>query len=413
VATSADDARASLGVRLRDIRRDAGLSGTQLAELCGWLSSKVSKIEHGKQTPSEDDLRAWCENCRALPDLPDLIAAVRSIETQFAEWRRIIRSGIRRRQQASATVYERTRLFRIYEPAVVPGLLQTHDYAVAVLSTSINFFRVPDDAKDSATARLDRQRVLTHGDRHFHMLLGEQALRTNVGGAEVMTAQLEHLLAVLKLPRLRLGVIPIDAPYRVPLNNGFWLMDESLVQFDTYSAELSLIRPDEINLYSRAFERLAALAVYGTEARGIISTALARLDPGKSSSKTEQTPLPGLARSGSLESRARAVTGCGGRGDTVRPVSPDRPTMQGSIMATKSKKEVGRDEQGRWQPGCMTHAELVSALRSETGERREALVREAHSRMGHRTYPRFPSDLDLGSREDRVWAIVIESGGKE
>jgi hypothetical protein len=76
------------------------------------------------------------------------------------------------------------------------------------------------DAEESATARLERQRVLTHGDRHFHMLLGEQALRTNVGGAEVMAAQLEHLLAVLKLPRLRLGVIPIDAPYRVPLNNG-------------------------------------------------------------------------------------------------------------------------------------------------------------------------------------------------
>jgi hypothetical protein len=82
-------------------------------------------------------------------------------------------------------------------------------------------------------------------------------------------------------------------------------------------------------------------------------------------------------------------------------------------MATRSKKEVGRDEQGGWQPGCMTHAELVSALRSETGERREALVREAHSRMGQRTYPRFPPDLELGSREGRVWAIVIESGGKE
>jgi hypothetical protein len=87
--------------------------------------------------------------------------------------------------------------------------------------------------------------------------------------------------------------------------------------------------------------------------------------------------------------------------------------MQGSIMATKSKREVGKDDQGRWKPGHMTHAELVGALRSETGERREELVREAHSRMGHRTYPRFPADLNLGSREDRVWAIVIESGGKE
>ncbi|HUN30389.1 MAG TPA: hypothetical protein VMU95_00100 [Trebonia sp.] len=82
-------------------------------------------------------------------------------------------------------------------------------------------------------------------------------------------------------------------------------------------------------------------------------------------------------------------------------------------MTTRSKREVGKDDEGRWKPGHMTHAELVSALRSETGERHEALVREAHSRMASRTYPQFPADLNLGSREDRVWAIAIESGGTE
>jgi len=172
LTTSADQALASLGIRLRDVRRDAGLSATALAHLSGWLPSKVSKIEHGKQTPSEEDLRIWCEHCQVLDQLPDLIAAARSIETQFAEWRRIMRGGTRRRQQASAAVYERARVFRIYEPAVVPGLLQTREYAVAVLSTFIDFVRVPDDAEEGAAARLERQRVLTHGDRHFHMVLG-------------------------------------------------------------------------------------------------------------------------------------------------------------------------------------------------------------------------------------------------
>jgi hypothetical protein len=277
LTTSADQARAAPGVSPRAQPRDAGGGGGQLAPLAGWLSSKVSKIEHGKQTPSEDDLRVWCEHCRALDELPDLIAAVRSIETQFVEWRRIMRSGTRRRQQASASAYERARLFRIYEPAVVPGLLQTREYAVAVLSSFIDFVRVPDDAEEGATARLERQRVLTHGDRRFHMVLGQQALHTNVGGAEVMAGQLEHLLAALRLPRMRLGIIPFDAPYRVPLNNGFWILDETLVQFDTYSAELSLVRLDEIALYGRAFERLAALAVYGAEARAILTRTLGRL----------------------------------------------------------------------------------------------------------------------------------------
>lgn len=296
MTTSADQARASLGILLRDIRRDAGLSGTKLADLSGWPSSKVSKIEHGKQTPAEEDLRIWCEHCQALGELPDLIAAVRSIETQFAEWRRLMRGGTRRRQQASAAVYERSRLFRIYEPAVIPGLLQTHDYAVAVLATFIDFVRAPQDAEEGAAARIERQRVLTHGDRRFHMVVGEQALHTVVGGTEVMAGQLEHLLTALRLPRLRLGIIPVDAPYRVPLNNGFWILDEALVQFDTYSAELSLIRPDEIALYGRAFERLAALAVYGAEARAMIARALERLRPGKLSSKTEQISWPGAGR---------------------------------------------------------------------------------------------------------------------
>ena len=88
---------------------------------------------------------------------------------------------------------------------------------LSVLSTSISFFRVPDDAEESADVRIARQRVLTHGDRRFHMLLGEQCLHTNVGGADIMADQLEHLLSLLKLPRLRIGMIPFDAPYRVPL----------------------------------------------------------------------------------------------------------------------------------------------------------------------------------------------------
>jgi hypothetical protein len=59
-----------------------------------------------------------------------------------------------------------------------------------------------------------------------------------------------------------------------------------------------------------------------------------------------------------------------------------------------------------WKPG-------YSALRSEAGERRTVLVAEAHKRMAHTDYPPFPQDLNLGSREDQVWAIVIESGGSE
>src|SRR5260370_12691291 len=145
LATSADQARASLGIRLRDIRRDTELSGTQLARLADWLPSKVSKIEHGKQTPTDEDLRVWCEHCRAPGQLADLIAAVRSIETQFAEWRRIIRGGTRRRQEASAAACERARPFRVDEPAGLPGALETHSYADPECCRFIDFDLVPQE----------------------------------------------------------------------------------------------------------------------------------------------------------------------------------------------------------------------------------------------------------------------------
>ena len=273
MSTSADQAREALGVRLRDIRRDSGLSGIELAAANGWQPSKVSKIEHGKQTPSEDDLRAWCDRCGSLDKLPDLIANVRAVETQFAEWRRILKSGTSRRQRASAAILDRTRYFRIYEPALVPGLLQTLDYATAILSTIIDFRQIPDDASEGARARIENQRILTHGDRRFHILIGQQALLTNVGGHSVMRDQLQHLLTALKLPRVRLGILPLTAPYRVPLHNAFWILDDRLVQFDTYTAELSLIRPDEIATYGRAFERLAAMAAYGPDAYDMIRQA--------------------------------------------------------------------------------------------------------------------------------------------
>jgi hypothetical protein len=68
-----------------------------------------------------------------------------------------------------------------------------------------------------------------------------------------------------------------------------WILDEALVQFDTYTAELSLVRPDEIALCGRAFERLAALAVYGAEARGIITGTLDRLHTRKPEAKLSKS----------------------------------------------------------------------------------------------------------------------------
>jgi transcriptional regulator with XRE-family HTH domain len=268
----------ALGARLRDLRRDAGMTGRLLAAQCGWSPSKVSKIEYGRQTPSEADIRDWCIACGFPSDIPDLIASVRSIHAQFVDWRRSLEGGTRHRQRVNVEAYEKTTLFRVWEPSVVPGLLQTPDYARGILATVVAFHGVPDDVETGVEARIEAQRVLRHGDRRFLLLIGETALYTRVAGPAVMRGQLTQLLASTRQPRVSLGVVPLSAPYTVPRNNAFTIYDNRLVTIATYSAELALTQRHEIALYESAFDRLQALAVHGPAARTIITEAMNDLE---------------------------------------------------------------------------------------------------------------------------------------
>jgi transcriptional regulator with XRE-family HTH domain len=267
----------ALGIRLRDLRRDAGLTGRQLAAECGWSPSKVTKIEYGRQTPTESDVRDWCIACGCPSEIPDLIAVLRSIAAQFMDWRRSLKMGTKHRQRANVEAYEKTTLFRVWEPAVVPGLLQTRPYARGILATVVDFHGIPDDIDEGVNARIDAQRVLTRGDRRFLILVSHAALYTLVTDAEVMREQLDRLREATRLPRVSFGVVPLSAPYTVPRNNAFTIYDNRLVTVSTYTAELALTQRHEVATYERAFDRLMALAVRGKPARELIARALSDL----------------------------------------------------------------------------------------------------------------------------------------
>lgn len=265
-----------MGGRLRDLRKDAGLTGRRLAALAGWPGSKVSKIEYGKQTPTDDDIRTWCRLTCSEEQAADLIAAARDIELMYIEWRRKLRTGTKRRQETSLRLEADTRLLRWFEPLLVPGILHTAEYAKAVLSRVIAFYEVPDDLDAGVSARMERQQVLYEHGHHFHIVMTEQALRTEVGSRDLMVGQLDRLLAISSLPRLKLGVIPEHAPYTVP-SNQFIIFDDRLVHVEAVSAELTITQPREVALYDKAFRGLAALAVYGPGARTLISRELGYL----------------------------------------------------------------------------------------------------------------------------------------
>lgn len=273
-------AKEVLGHRLRDLRKDAGLTGRGLATLSGWNSSKISKIEYGKQTPTEDDIRVWCHHCEAPDQIPDLIATVRNIEAMYTEWRRTLRVGTKRRQQASISLEAQTGLFRWYEPVLVPGILHTAEYATAVMARVISFYEIPDDLTDGVAARMERQQILYKGNHRFYFILAQQALLTTVGDTQVMVGQLDRLITFLSLPRVRLGIVPATAAYRVPTNQ-FIMFDDRVVHVETVSAELTITQPREISLYTKTFQELSKSAVYGQAAKELINARLAALRESK------------------------------------------------------------------------------------------------------------------------------------
>lgn len=276
-STPARQAREALGARLREIRIDAGLTGRALGELTGWHFTKVSKLEHGVQNPSEEDIRIWCEHCHAQEQVPDLVAAVRSIDTMYVEWRRQLRSGTKRRQRESVRFEAETKLFRVFEPLLVPGILQTAEYAEAILAHMVEFHELPDDIEAGVQARMERQQILYRGDHRFHVVIGQSALTLGVVDPDVLVGQLDRLLALSSLPRVHLAIIPTRAKHRFLPVHAFWILDTREVLVETISAEIKLTQAREVAVYARAFERLASSAVSGKESRALISRALEEL----------------------------------------------------------------------------------------------------------------------------------------
>lgn len=277
-SSSAKEAQQALGARLRETRKDAGLSARALAAATGQHFTRVSKIEHGVQAPSDRDIEDWCRACGVEEQIPDLIATARSVQSAYLEFRRQARAGMKRVLGAhTLPLYERTGLFRIYEHNVIPGLFQTAAYCAAMLSFWMGFLDAPDDLDTAVATRMERQRVIYRGDKRFAVVLEEQALRTWFGTAEIQAGQLGRLLEVMSVPTVSLGIIPMMTERTMVASAGFWIFDNSLVALETPTASIEVTRPQEIDLYTKMFEHLKASAVYGAAARTLIIKALGEL----------------------------------------------------------------------------------------------------------------------------------------
>lgn len=277
-SSSAQAARENVARQLRDLRKDAGLTVTELASQCGWHHAKTSRIENARTPPSPTDIRLWCRATGTADQVPDLIAASQHAESLYREWRQRVRTGLRKLQDSYVELYKSTSLLRVYSPVLVPGLLQTEGYAQALLSTNARFLGVPDDAAEAAAARLQRSQIIHEPGHRFVMIVEEAVLYYQLGDSEAMAAQLGYLLTAGALPAVSFGIIPMSTRERALWpQETFDVHDDTLVSVELISAEVNITQPSEIALYTKAFERLRSMAVYGAEARGLILRAIEAL----------------------------------------------------------------------------------------------------------------------------------------
>lgn len=190
-------------------------------------------------------------------------------------WNDVTDGGLETLQRSLIPIEADTKDQRGYGPDIIPGLLQTHDYARAILTKCSVVLDLDDDSEATAIARLERQTVLDLPDHQFHLLIGEAALRLTVGSSEVMAAQIRKLGDILTLrDHIKIGIIPLNAEFVAPAIN-FVLHDETSADSEGISGPIENTETPEVELHTRTFELLATTAVYGEEAAAILARALA------------------------------------------------------------------------------------------------------------------------------------------
>lgn len=246
----------NFGARLRELRQRAGLTGVQLGEQAAMSQSKVSKIETGRRLPTDDDLER----------IAGVLSLSRTERTRLRDQVRRLRSSFVPIQDAGAATYVRTqrevgrvereaRVLRDFVATIVPGLLQTADYARAIFAS----FSDADPAP-AVAARLERQTILFESGRQFIFVVPELALLARYLPPAGMAAQLDRLLQVASLPAVDLHVVPRGAVLPAPPMAGFSIYDDTLVAEETNTGQVMIRDPGRVAEYLGLFERFLEVA---------------------------------------------------------------------------------------------------------------------------------------------------------
>lgn len=268
-----------LGDGLRQVLRQSGLTGKQAAHLLGWSPSWVSRLLSGKRGGTEVDVSAFLAVCQVTGAERDRLLAI-CREQNIPGW--LQQHGARLPKQLRTLIEHENKAVTIdeFEATLVPGLLQTTDYARALLREMGTY--PPDEIEDRVAARLGRQGVFgRERPARFTFFLHEFVLRLPVGGAAVMFEQLQHLVRKATRPYLTLRVVPVARGGHAAVAGSFRLMEfaefRPVVYLESQTASLFLEKPEEIAAYRRSLGLLADTALGEEESVTLIATLATEL----------------------------------------------------------------------------------------------------------------------------------------
>lgn len=263
--------RRRLAAALKALREDTGLSGERFGAPHGWSQGKVSKIENARTVPDPEDVETWVSAAGHPEQAGELVALAKSVAVQSRGYPgRRQGDTIAARGQEAGVLESMSTVVRIFQPAFVPGLLQTAAYARAVMEL---LDKPEEEIGPAVNVRMQRQDALYEPDRRFEIVLTEGALRWRPGSMEVMAGQYDRLLRVAEAESVDLRVIPFSIQARTFYDNPyiiFEIPDDPVVLIETTPIEDWVRGESDIEVCRTAFARAQESALAGDDALRMI-----------------------------------------------------------------------------------------------------------------------------------------------
>ncbi|MFF0162538.1 helix-turn-helix domain-containing protein [Streptomyces sp. NPDC005263] len=257
--------RRKLGAELRSLRGGTGLTSGEAARLVGWHQSKVSRIETGASGVKPADVRLLLDAYGVRDaQLRELLLVLAGSDDSAGRhhWWHAYRGVLPPTYRDFISLESQASAMRTLETSVVPGLLQTAEYARAVTRAAVD--GLDEERVDALVeVRLARQDVLrSQPPLELDAVLDEAVLRREVGGPEVMERQLERLLEAARLPQVRLQVLPFAAGAHIGVTGPFVIFsfsstsDLDVAVLDHLTSSLYLEGKEDLQAYTEAFNAL-------------------------------------------------------------------------------------------------------------------------------------------------------------